>query len=158
MACVDDKYRYICIKTTSVIKKSNHGALTMKKKKLPKLTPAEFDIMDVVWQTDGCSIADIMERVNAKNQTGLKRTTFQVQVLRLEEKGWLTHRGSGRKFTFLPTVGREQASGAILEDVQHRIFGGSCLGLVRALFEHSKLSADEVQELKTLIDQYNQEK
>lgn len=128
----------------------------MKKTELPKLTPPEFEIMDAVWRSGEVTATEILNSVNAGKAKKLKRTTIQVQVTRLEEKGWLTHREDGNKFLFSATVPRREASAAIAVDVKERIFGGSCVELVKSLFANSAVSPEEIKKLREFIDHYEE--
>jgi BlaI family transcriptional regulator, penicillinase repressor len=126
------------------------------KKKLPKLTPAEFEIMSALWREGELTITEIMDHVNAANRRNLKRSTIQVQVNRLEAKGWLVHREESNKFFFTPTIQRQRASAAIAADIGERVFGGSCVELVKAFFSKSKVSREEIKKLRELIDRYEE--
>ena len=128
----------------------------MEKDTLPRLTPAEFDIMDAVWNAGELTVTEILQKVNKLNNRNLKRATIQVQVGRLEEKGWLKHREEGNKFIFTATVPRSEASAFIAYDIGQRIFGGSCVELVKAFFSKSKVSSEEIQQLRELIDKYGE--
>ena len=123
---------------------------------LPKLTPAELNVMQVVWDAGESTVTEIMKSVNTENNKSLKRTTIQVQVLRLEEKGWLEHREDGNRFLFRATVPKEQASADIVRDVREQMFGGSCAELVRTLFDHTEISPAEIQKIQKMIDQYEE--
>jgi predicted transcriptional regulator len=126
--------------------------------KLPKLTPPEFDIMDAVWNSKELTITQIMNAVNAKSEKELARSTIQVQTQRLEEKGWLKHHLDGNKFMLFATVPREDASAAIVQDVNERIFGGSCSELVKSLLDgQGKVSSAEIRKIRSIIDKYEEE-
>ena len=79
-----------------------------------------------------------------------------MQVGRLEEKGWLTHQEEGNKFIFTATVPRSEASAFIAYDIGQRVFGGSCVELVKAFFSKSEVSPEEIQQLRELIDKYEE--
>lgn len=128
----------------------------MRKSQLPKLTPAEFEIMDAVWKAGELTVTEILRHVNTANNRKLKRSTIQVQVGRLEEKGWLTHQKEGNKFIFQSTVPRNEASAAIALDIGERVFGGSCVELVKAFFRRSAVSPEEIKQLRELIDNYEE--
>jgi BlaI family transcriptional regulator, penicillinase repressor len=128
------------------------------KRKLSKLTPPEFEIMNAVWESRELTLTEIMDRVNGTHRRDLKRSTIQVQVSRLERKSWLVHREDGNKFVFRATTPRQQASAAIAADIGERIFGGSCVELVKAFFSKSKVSPEEIRRLRELIDKYEEER
>ncbi len=124
-------------------------------KSLGKLSPAEFEIMEAIWGHEGeTTITDVLQRVNAAREgEGLKRATIQVQLRRLEDKGWLRHRAEGRRFFYRATAGREDASARLAGDLTERVFEGSCSELVRCLFEHQDVSPDEIARIRALLDE-----
>ena len=128
----------------------------MKKKELPRLTPPEFEIMNAVWQAGELTITEIMNAINARRQKKLKRTTIQVQVTRLEEKGWLVHRDDEKGYLFKGTVQRQEAATAIVRDIGERVFGGSCFELVKSFFNGSAVSPEEIKKLRELLDKHEE--
>ncbi len=123
-------------------------------KKLPKLTAAEFEIMSAVWKDGESSVTGIMNSVNGDNDKALARSTIQIQIQRLEEKGWLKHRQDGNKFFFSSTTTREDAAAMIADNVRKTFFGGSCAELVRALFSsRENISAGEIEDLRNMVNE-----
>jgi predicted transcriptional regulator len=51
---------------------------------------------------------------------------------------------------------RREASAAIALDIGDRIFGGSCVELVKAFFRKSAVSPGEIKQLRELIDKYEE--
>ena len=117
----------------------------------PKLSPAEFEIMQAVWSLGEATINDVTARINQDRSVPVKRATIQVQLRRLESKKWLKHIQSDRTFYYSALSGREEASAELADDIRRRIFDGSCADLVRCLFQHEKISSAEINELKTLV-------
>jgi predicted transcriptional regulator len=121
------------------------------KPKLASLSNAELGIMDLAWDKGEITIWHALQHVNSQRAEPLQRATVQVQMQRLEAKGWLTHREERNTFIFRPTRPREETIPSILEDMVSRVFKGSCTGLVRCLFEHRKISKTEIEQLRQLI-------
>ena len=121
-------------------------------KKLPKLSVAEFEIMKVLWERGGCGISAILKGVNRGRSNALTRSTIRVQVSRLIEKGWIARTGDGKTSAYCATVPRIKASDSIADDVKERVFNGSCLELIKALFRSSEISPDEIEEIRSLIE------
>jgi len=124
---------------------------------LSRLTPPELEIMNAVWDGGELAVTEIMNAVNAANDKALTRSTIQVQIFRLEDKGWLRRRGDGNKFLFGATVPRGDAAAAIAQDLTARVFGGSCVELVKALFGgQEKVSPDDIHKLRELLNHYEE--
>lgn len=103
-------------------------------------------------------MTEVMNRVNEAGEKTFSRSTIQVQMQRLAEKGWLKHKDQGKTFFYSATVERSEATARIAEDVKKRVFGDSCAELVRALLDNSLISSSDIADLKKLIDQYSKNK
>ena len=128
----------------------------MTGKSLPKLTEAEFEIMKIVWAHGEVTTNEVLEAINARKPNKLKRTTIQVQMTRLEEKGWLIHRKHARTFSYQATRDREEVSADIARDINTRVFDGSYTALVRSLFQNSKISRQELKRIRKILDEYEE--
>lgn len=126
----------------------------MAKKRKRKLSPANLEIMKVVWEKREVSIADVVEAINAKRREPIRRTTVQVQMNRLEDYGWLKHRAKGRTYVYSAIVEKHKTRREILEDIKNRVFGGSRAELVKCLIEEEDLSLEEIKELRDLLKNY----
>lgn len=116
-----------------------------------KLSPANLEIMKIVWDRGGVTIGDVFETVNAGRSDPVRRTTIQVQMNRLTEYGWLRRRKSGRTFVYSAAAGRQKTRKEILDDIQDRVFGGSRAELVRCLLEDEPVSDEEIKTLGNLV-------
>lgn len=123
----------------------------MEKKRRKKLSPANLEIMKIVWQRGEVTISEVMDAVNANRKDPLRRTTIQVQMNRLEEYGWLVHRKEGRSFYYTAAAGEQKTKKDLLKDIRNRVFGGSRAELVRCLLEDGEITAEEIQYLRKVI-------
>ncbi len=129
----------------------------MTKKQTRKLSPANFEIMKVIWRLGEASVNDVFEAVNSRRKDKVRRTTIQVQMNRLEEYGWLKHREVGRTHYFRAVRGRQKTERDIINDIKNRLFGGSRMELVKSLIDESDLEPEEIQELRELLSKYDKE-
>lgn len=123
----------------------------MSRTKRRKLSPANLEIMKVVWEREEVSVNDVVDSINAGRSKKLRRTTIQVQMNRLEEYGWLQHRKQGRTFFYSASSEKQKARREILDDITERVFSGSRSELVRCLIEDSDISAEEISDLRKLL-------
>ena len=129
----------------------------MTKKQLRKLSPANLEIMKIIWRLGEASVNDVFEAINTHRKDKLRRTTIQVQINRLEEYGWLKHREVGRTHHFRAIRGRLKTERDIIQDIKNRVFGGSRMELVRSLLDDSDLNSEEAEELRDLLNKYEKE-
>ena len=116
------------------------------KKRDRKLSPANLEIMKVVWEKGEVTINDVMEAINAKRKNKIRRTTIQVQMNRLEDYGWLKHTERGRTYVYTAVVEKQKTRREILEDNKNRVFGGSRAELVKCLIEDTEVTPEEIRE------------
>jgi len=129
----------------------------MKKHHIQKLSPANLEIMKIVWDKGEVNINEVFEAINAGRDDDLRRTTIQVQMRRLEKYGWLKHRQIGRMYFYSAVVEKHKTRRDILYDVKNRVFGGSRPELVKCLLEDSDISQNEIKKLRTLLKEYDAE-
>lgn len=123
--------------------------------KLPKLTPSEFEIMDVVWKNGSATVGMILDAVNTTRSEELRRSTIRVQVVRLEKKGWLKSEQKG-SLRYMAAISKSEATREIVEDIKVRAFKGSCFEMIKALLSHSRADVDEIQRIKTFINKHTE--
>ncbi len=124
--------------------------MTAKKRK-PKISPANLEIMKVVWEKGEVTINDVVAAINAKRKNKVRRTTVQVQMNRLEEYGWLKHTEDGRTYVYSATAERQKTRKDILDDIKNRVFGGSRAELVKCLIEDADVTPEEIEKLRSLL-------
>jgi predicted transcriptional regulator len=129
----------------------------MSRKNIPNLSPANFEIMKIVWEKGEVTINDVVEAINARRTDKLRRTTIQVQMNRLEEYGWLKHRKEGRIFYYTAVIEKQKTRRDIVMDLKERVFSGSHTELVKCLFDSSDLKPEDIKELRQLLDRYDKE-
>lgn len=124
--------------------------MTAKSRKR-KLSPANLEIMKIVWEKGDVTVNEVFEAVNAEREDNLIRTTIQVQMNRLEDYGWLKHRKEGRKHIFSAVVEKQKTRRDILDDITNRVFGGSRAELVKCLLEDADVSSEDIKELRDML-------
>lgn len=121
------------------------------------LTPVQFEILEAAWgAANGASVAEIWEAIAARREVG--RTTILNLVDRLEKRGWLARKKVEGVFRYTPTVSREDAAGNVAAEFVDAFFSGSASELVMSLLGSKKISADEVEQLRELLDARTRDK
>jgi predicted transcriptional regulator len=122
----------------------------MGKGKLKAMSPAETEILRLVWQLDTATVQQIQEALPANRKVAYK--TVQTLLRRLEEKGYLTHKVEGKAHVFCPAVKREAVVKRTVLDFLDRLFGGDPRPLMQFLAREGRVDAEDIEELKKLID------
>ncbi len=106
--------------------------------------------MKVVWTRIPSSAGDIIETLTDKDPTWNPRTV-KTFLNRLVRKGALGFRKEGRAYLYRPLVKEEECVDAASESFLERVFGGSLRPMLAHFVERKKLSAEELRELKQLL-------
>ena len=118
----------------------------MKKRKGPRLSPGELEILELLWRQRRLSLSEA--------QAGFGReigyTTIQTRLNRLVDKGVVT-RTADRPARYAAAVAREEVGARHLDLLVERVSGGSVVPLVAHLVRDRALSSAEIAELKQLI-------
>ena len=114
------------------------------------LSDAQREIMEIIWDRGEATVSEVRE-VILRNRD-IARNTVQTVMVRLEEKGWLKHRTSGRTFVYAANIPRRSSLGAKVSQMVDRMFAGSADELMTALLEYRGLSADEADRIRAMID------
>jgi predicted transcriptional regulator len=127
-----------------------------KEKELPTLSETQLEIMNVVWDHEKCSVADVWKILN--DRRGVTRNTVHTLIVRLEEKGWLTHCAGGTAFMYAATVSRKQAQQRCVQRIIETVFDGSAEGLVLTLLNGGIVSKPEAERIRDMIAQAKRRK
>lgn len=122
----------------------------MGKGKLRAMSPAETEILRLVWQLGEATVQQIQAALPAHRTVAYK--TVQTLLRRLEEKGYLTHKTEGKAHVFCPAVKREAVVKRTVLDFLDRLFGGDPRPLMQFLAEDGRIDAEDIEELRRLID------
>jgi BlaI family penicillinase repressor len=122
----------------------------MGKRQLRAMSPAETEILRLVWQLEEATVQGICEALPAERRIAYK--TVQTLLRRLEEKGYLTHKTKGKAYVFCPAVKREAVVRRTVLDFLDRLFGGDARPLMQFLAEDGRIDADDIEDLRRLID------
>ena len=116
----------------------------------PGLTPAQLEIMNFFWERGEMGVAQVWGLLSARRSVA--RNTVQTTLTRLVEKGWLRARAEGNAFYFRPARARQSTLRKIVDQLVDTAFAGSTTGLIMTLLEDRRLSPEEAQRIRELID------
>jgi BlaI family penicillinase repressor len=122
----------------------------MTKRKLPATSPAETEILRLVWQLRRATVQEVCDQLPAKRK--IAYATVQTLLRRLEKKGYLKHDVKGKAHVFYPSVEKDRVIRRSVSDFVDRLFGGDPVPLMHYLAEHGKVSGEDIEELKRLVE------
>ncbi len=112
-------------------------------------TDRELDVMAVLWDMGSGTVAEVKERL----QDPLAYTTVLTILRTLEEKGRLAHKEEGRAYRYYPLVQRTEARESHVRRLTRKLFQDSPELLVTQLVADERLSQEQLERLRTLLDQ-----
>lgn len=122
---------------------------------MKKLTKAEEEIMQIIWEITPCTVSDIRQYMVEK--LGLKKpphSTVSTMVRILDDKkGFLKHTAYGRTFVYEPAVTKEEYSRQSVQTLVQDYFGGSMNRLVSFLVQEEDLSLLELNDLMEKLEE-----
>lgn len=112
------------------------------------LTPRELDVMAILWRLGEGSVRDVRDRLDET----LAYTSVLSVLQLLEQKGHVGHRKEGRAYRYFPLIEPEEAGETVLERMLGTVYGNSPVRLVAHLVESRTLSDEDVERIRTLLD------
>ena len=113
-----------------------------------KLFDSEAKVMEILWEKGAISAKEVS--LIAADTIGWNKNTTYTVIKKLEAKGFIRRDEPG--FICTPLVSKEEIQKSEASSLLNKVFGGSRKALFSALLEDEKLSAEEIKELKDLID------
>ncbi|HVV82692.1 MAG TPA: BlaI/MecI/CopY family transcriptional regulator [Kofleriaceae bacterium] len=124
----------------------------------PELTPAEFNLMKVLWRLGKATVADARaelnrpEHVARKGGGELAYTTVMTLLGRLAAKGAVEVDREREPFVYKPVRARETVLKDRLRDFLHEVFDGQADAMVLGLVEDESISIDELRAIERRIE------
>jgi len=122
----------------------------MARKKTSTLTEAESRLMAVIWQSGEATVNEVVAALPERDRPAYNTVLTLLRIL--EQKGYLRHIKEGRAHVYRPQVSRNQARQQVVRHMVQRFFDNSPELLLLSVLENEKLSAEELERLKQMIE------
>lgn len=116
----------------------------------PRITETEWEILRAVWAGHPVTATEIVARLVQADPTWHPKTT-RALLNRLVQKGTLKFDRDGRVLRYSPVYTERECIAAASESFLERVFGGSLRPMLAFFVEQSRLSHEDVEELKELL-------
>mgnify|MGYP006441770829 CR=1 FL=1 len=121
--------------------------------KQPALANAELGVMNLLWRDDQLTARQIRDELYpdaSKAQHG----TVQKLLQRLEDKGFVQRDKSLSVHLFSAAISRQTYAGRQLESLAETLTAGSFAPLITHLVETRKISGDEIDRIRDILNQH----
>lgn len=116
-----------------------------------KIFDAEYRFMSILWEHSSIKSSDLVKL--AQQELGWKKSTTYTVIRRLCQRGII--KSENTWVTVLVT--REQVMRTETEEHIDKVYAGSLKLFFTAFLQKEKLSADEIAELKKIVEEYHKE-
>ncbi|MCR5879801.1 BlaI/MecI/CopY family transcriptional regulator [Phenylobacterium sp. J367] len=118
---------------------------------MTRISAAESHIMEALWAGDPLSADEIVATVGPAQSWG--EATVKTLINRLLKKKALVSERAGGRTRYRPLISRADYVMGESQGLLDRLFGGELAPLVAHYAKHRPLAPDEVNRLKRLIDE-----
>ena len=119
-------------------------------KKLPQISDAEYEVMDVIWKYAPISTNEITDRLAKTKDWSPK--TIHTMLSRLKKKGVIAHEKESRVFVYTPCVKKEAYLAVESRTLADRFFDGAMKQMVVSFLDQKDLTPEDLAELQSILD------
>jgi BlaI family transcriptional regulator, penicillinase repressor len=122
---------------------------------MPLPTEAELAILQILWKRGPSTVREVHPDLRHRG-TGYTTALKQMQVM--AEKGLLTRSERYRSHVYEARIPREKTQLMLTRNLLQRAFDGSAKGLVLGALSAKPVTASELAEIRTILDQFEKGK
>ena len=115
-------------------------------------TELELEILKILWDESPLPVREVRARLEAEADRPLAHSSVITMLNIMHRKGFLRRKKAGKAFLFSPKVEKDRVTGKMMGDLLLRVFDDSPSAMVLNLLETADLDADELAELRKLIN------
>lgn len=123
----------------------------MGRRRQARPTDAELAILRVLWQQGPSTVRQVQEILSRSRPTGYTTVLKLLQIM--AQKGLVDRDETRRTHVYQARHPEEQMQRRLVGDLLDRAFGGSARKLVMQALSTKKVSADELIEIRKLLDE-----
>jgi len=123
---------------------------------LPRPTDAELAILRVLWARGPSTVRQVHEATPDARATAYTTTLKLLQIM--TEKGLVERDESDRSHVYTTRLSEEQTQRQLLQHLLDRAFDGSAMKLVMQALSTRKATAEELDQIRRLLDEADRRK
>jgi len=122
---------------------------------MQKLTNKEEEIMHILWKLKKAFVKEVMAEITEDQP---HYNTLSTIVRNLEEKGFVSHNAFGNTHQYFPIVSIEDYRKRFINTAIDNYFNSSYKNMVSFFAKEEKISAAELREILTMIENQEEKK
>ncbi len=120
-----------------------------------KPTDSELEILQLLWELGPSTVRAVNERLNERRDVGYTTTLKLLQIM--FEKGIVSRKEDGRTHTYTAAITETDTQSVLLQEFVDQTFRGSAMKMVMQALGNHDASMEELDEIKALIAQMEQQ-
>nr|WKN37212.1 BlaI/MecI/CopY family transcriptional regulator [Tunicatimonas sp. TK19036] len=117
---------------------------------MEELTKTEERIMQVFWRLKKAFVKDVIEELPDDPKPPYNTISSVVRIL--EKKGYLGYTAYGKTYEYYPAISKAEYRKMYLKKLLSGYFDNSPVSLLSFMVKEEKLSEEEIEALKKIID------
>ena len=126
------------------------------KKKLQRPTDAELEILNVLWERGPSTVREVQDVLHETKETGYTTVLKLMQIM--AEKNLVERDETERAHRYRARLAKEHTQQQLVGDLLDRAFKGSAAQLVMHALASKKTSAEELKNIRKLLDDFERGK
>jgi predicted transcriptional regulator len=122
----------------------------MAKQTIPRPTDTELAILRVLWERGASTVRQVYDVLNRERPTAYTTALKMLQIM--TEKGLVRRDETDRTHVYEAKLSQEQTQRQLVRDLLDRAFGGSSSKLVLQALAAKRATAEELHEIRKLLD------
>ena len=115
---------------------------------IPKVFESEYRFCLILWENEPINSTKLAKLCNEK--LGWSRTTTYTVIRRLSDRGVVKNENA----VVTSLVSKDQVQTAEIDELVEKTFQGSIPAFIAAFTKRKKLSGEEVEEIRRMLDRY----
>ncbi|MFD3449750.1 BlaI/MecI/CopY family transcriptional regulator [Microbacteriaceae bacterium 4G12] len=125
-------------------------------KELPRISEAELEVMKVLWTKSPQTANEVIQELESTVDWSPK--TIRTLINRLVQKEAVSyHQDKGRMYAYYPLVSQERYLQVETKSLLKRFYGAAFKPLLVNFLKEEKLSREDIEELRQILDQKSKE-
>lgn len=120
-------------------------------KNIPQISEAELEVMKILWELESATSGEIVEKLSKTSEW--KPKTIHTLITRLVSKEAITaEKLDGKSYIYSPKVKEEEYKNYANKSFLQKLYNGSLNLMLSSFIKQQKLSKDDIEELKNILD------
>jgi BlaI family penicillinase repressor len=121
-----------------------------------KPTESELEILKILWNQGPSTVREVHDEITKQKEAGYTTILKLMQIM--HDKGLVKRDESSRAHVYEAVVQADDTEQSLVSDLMDRVFGGSAQKLVMRALEAKSASKEELSQIRSLLDQMEEDK